>query len=180
MENVKKSEVVVFGAGCFWCAEAIFSRLKGVIAAIPGYAGGKAEYPTYEKVCGGNTGHAEVVRVEYDPEIINFDGLLTVFFAIHDPAAVDRQGNDIGPQYRSAIFYTTGAQKTAADNFIKEWSESGRFRAVTEIKPLEKFYPAEDCHRDYYAKNKNAPYCQVIINPKLDKFKKRFTSLLKP
>ena len=154
--------------------------LRGVVSVMSGYAGGDKENPTYQEVCSGNTGHAEVVKVEYDPAIISYDDLLTVFFAIHDPTTLNRQENDIGPQYRSIILYTSEKQKKEAENFIKNLDESDKNLApvVTEIKPLEKFYKAEEEHRDYYNKNSNKPYCQVVINPKLEILKERFDKLL--
>lgn len=147
--------------------------LKGVEKVLPGYAGGTAEDATYEKISSGQTGHAEVTYVEYDPAQIAFKDLLTVFFASHDPTTVNRQGNDAGPQYRSIIFYTTPEQEVEAGQLIKE------LEAVTELAPLERFYEAEDYHRDYFAKNPNQTYCQLIINPKLEKVQKRFGELLK-
>ena len=191
MNLIRDNQIAVFGGGCFWCTEAVFSAgggsayggkmLNGVISVTPGYAGGAKENPTYEEVCAGKTGHAEVIKIEYDEEKITFRDLLTVFFATHDPTTPDRQGNDIGSQYRSIILYATEKQKNEAENFIKELNESsqeGR-KIVTELKPLEKFYEAEDYHKNYYAKNKNAPYCQVVINPKLENVQEKFASLLK-
>lgn len=175
------TEKAVFGGGCFWCTEAVFTMLKGVQSVMPGYAGGKAAHPTYEQVSSGLTGHAEVIEITYDPAIVSFETLLTVFFATHDPTTLNQQGADIGTQYRSAIFYTTDAQKTEAQRFIKELnasSEQGR-RIVTEVAPLTQFYPAEEYHRDYYSRNQNQGYCQVVINPKLEKVQKRFAKLLK-
>ena len=171
---------MVFGGGCFWCAEAVFQRLKGVIAVMPGYAGGHKENPTYEEVCSGSTGHAEVVKIEYNPAIISYEDLLTVFFAIHDPTTQNRQGNDIGPQYRSIIFYTSEKQKKEANSFIEELDKSDKNLAqvVTEVKPLDKFYQAEENHRDYYNKNSGKPYCQIVINPKLKILKEKFARLL--
>ena len=174
-------EVAVFGGGCFWCTEAVFKMLRGVISVLPGYAGGKTENPTYEQVCSGTTGHAEVIRIAYDPKLLAFDTLLTVFFASHDPTTPDRQGNDRGTQYRSVIFYTTPEQKRTAEQLIQQLnasSEEGK-PIVTEVKPLIQFYEAEDYHRDYYAKNSEKGYCQVVINPKLKKVQERFATLLK-
>ena len=175
------NETIVFGGGCFWCTEAIFKELKGVASVMPGYADGTMPNPTYEQVCGGNTGHAEATRIEYDPTRISFNDLLTVFFATHDPTTLNRQGADVGTQYRSIILYTTDAQKIDAENFIKKLNDSdpGGKPIVTEIKPLEKFYDAEDYHRDYFAKNGGAPYCQLIIEPKVLKLQKQFGELLK-
>lgn len=188
-------EVAIFGGGCFWCTEAVFQELRGVLSVMPGYAGGsagssteahsksspQAAPPTYEQVCSGKTGHAEVVKVEYSPEEIEYKDLLTVFFATHDPATPNRQGNDIGTQYRSTILYTTEEQKLEAEEFIKKLNEStseGKL-IVTEVRPLDKFYEAEEYHREYYRKNASQPYCQIIINPKLEKLQKEFTELLK-
>ena len=166
-------EKVVFGGGCFWCTEAVFKALEGVVRVLPGYTGGNVPNPTYLQVAGGQTGHAEVIYIEYDPDKISYHDLLTVFFASHDPTTVNRQGNDIGTQYRSTIFYTTEEQKVGAEKFIKELD------AVTELEPFGEFYEAEDYHRNYYANNKDAPYCQIVINPKLDKVQKEFANLLK-
>jgi peptide-methionine (S)-S-oxide reductase len=170
-------EIAVFGGGCFWCTEAVFKELKGVVSVMPGYSGGAKENPTYEDVCSGMTGHAEVTKITYNPKLITYNDLLTVFFATHDPTTLNRQGNDVGTQYRSVIFYTGEAQKREAEEFIKELKDSG-LGVVTEVKPLEKFYEAEDYHRDYYARNSSAPYCQVIINPKLKKVQEKFAELL--
>lgn len=175
--------VAIFGGGCFWCTEAVFKELKGVISVMPGYAGGHKDDPTYEEVSGGATGHAEAVKVEYDPAVISYGDLLAVFFYTHDPTTPNRQGNDVGEQYRSIIFYDNDDEKNVAESVIRELAESGAYqgrRIVTELKAHEKFYEAEAYHRDYYAKNKDAnPYCQVVIDPKLEKFRKRFRELLK-
>ena len=175
-------EKAIFGGGCFWCTEAVFKMLMGVSKVKPGYAGGKAEDATYAKVSGGKTGHAEVIYIEYDPKEVSYRDLLTVFFGSHDPTTVNRQGNDIGTQYRSIIFYTTDEQKEEAERFINDINESSKEgeRVVTELEPLERFYDAENYHQDYYANNKNAPFCQIIINPKLEKVQKEFAKLLKP
>lgn len=155
--------------------------LKGVENVLPGYAGGFKPNPTYEEVCSGTTGHAEVILVEYDPKQVKYRTLLTIFFASHDPTTPNKQGADIGTQYRSVIFYTSEEQKGQAELFIKELNDSNKTGSpiVTEIKPLDKFYEAENYHQNYYAKNKNAPYCQVVINPKLEKVQKEFANLLK-
>jgi peptide-methionine (S)-S-oxide reductase len=163
----------VFGGGCFWCTEAVFKMLKGVKKVLPGYAGGTEADATYERVSTGTTKHAEVTYIEYNPKEISYKDLLTVFFASHDPTTLNRQDNDIGPQYRSIIFFTTPEQKIEADKFIKELD------AVTELLPLEAFYEAEDYHKDYFETHQNAPYCQIIINPKLEKVQKEFANLLK-
>ncbi len=174
-------ETIVFGGGCFWCTEAVFGRLKGVLSAAPGYAGGDKENPTYEEVSSGVTGHAEVIKIDYDAAVISLEDLLTVFFATHDPTTRNRQGNDIGTQYRSVIFYSTDDQKITSEKFIKKLNESDDQSqpVVTELKPLEKFYQAEDYHQKYYEKNKNQPYCEVVISPKIEKLKSRFYKLLK-
>ncbi len=174
-------QTAVFGGGCFWCTEAVFTNLKGVASVAPGYAGGTTKNPTYESVRSGMTGHAEVIRIEYDPAQISFNDLLTVFFATHDPTTVNRQGNDVGTQYRSAIFYTTEEQKRAAEEFIRQLAESdpGGKPIVTEITPLDVFYEAEDYHKQYYERNRSAGYCQVIIEPKVQKLQEKFQNLLK-
>ena len=176
-----KTEIIVFGGGCFWCTEAIFKMLKGVQSVLPGYAGGATENPTYDEVCGGNTGHAEVVQIEYDPELVNFRDLLTVFFGSHDSTTLNRQGNDVGTQYRSVVFYTTPVQEMETKKFIEEINNSSSEggKVVTEVEPLKKFYKAENYHEDYFAKNPNNSYCQIIINPKLEKVQEKFASLIK-
>lgn len=173
-------ETVVFGGGCFWCTEAVFKMLRGVHSVAPGYAGGTTTNPTYESVSTGETGHAEVIRIEYDPAEISFDDLLTVFFATHDSTTPNRQGNDIGPQYRSIILYTSEEQKVAAEKFIAELNASSEQDApvITQVVPLAAFYEAEDYHKNYYARNMNASYCQVIISPKLEKVQQKFATLL--
>lgn len=175
-----KNEVVVFGGGCFWCTEAVFKMLRGVISILPGYTGGKTKNPTYDEVCSGGTGHAEVTRVEFNPAEISFNELLTVFFATHDSTTLNRQGNDVGTQYRSAIFYTGEEQREQAAAFIGalEASHKEGGHVTTEVKPLTTFYPAEDYHRDYYAKNPDKAYCELIINPKLEKVQQQFADLL--
>jgi len=171
-------EIAVFGGGCFWCTEAIFQSLKGVSKVMPGYTGGTVPDPSYEQVCSGRTGHAEATRIEFDPREISYRDLLTVFFATHDSTTLNRQGNDIGTQYRSAIFVTTPEQQQQAEQFITELKKDG-VKATTTVQPLETFYEAEDYHRDYYRKNQEQPYCQAVINPKLAKVKQRFVALLK-
>jgi peptide-methionine (S)-S-oxide reductase len=179
-----KTQAAVFGGGCFWCTETIYKELKGVVSVMPGYAGGEKPNPTYEQVCGGDTGHAEAVRVEFDPMEISFRDLLEVFFATHDPTTLNRQGNDVGTQYRSLVLYADEGQKADAEAVIAELKSTGAFggRAiVTELKPLETFWEAESYHRDYYLKNRGVnPYCQLVIDPKLKKFRDKFHSLLKP
>ena len=167
-------EKAIFGGGCFWCTEAVFKMLKGVKNVLPGYSGGTQVDATYEKVSGGNTDHAEVTYVEYDPALIKYHDLLTVFFASHDPTTVNRQGNDVGSQYRSVIFFTTPEQQAEAGKFIKELGEG----VVTELEPFKEFFEAEDYHKDYYESHKAEPYCQIIINPKLEKVQQQFGELL--
>ncbi|HKV54616.1 MAG TPA: peptide-methionine (S)-S-oxide reductase MsrA [Candidatus Binataceae bacterium] len=176
-----KTEVAAFAGGCFWCTEAVFERLKGVIAVSPGYTGGTVANPSYEQVCTGRTGHAETTRVEFDPSQISYNELLAVFFATHDPTSLNRQGADVGTEYRSAVFYTSEAQKAAAEAYIKELDQilpDGR-KIVTEVVPLTAFYEAEDYHQKYYSNNAFAPYCQYVIEPKLLKLHKNFADMLK-
>jgi peptide-methionine (S)-S-oxide reductase len=177
----QKNETAVFGGGCFWCTEAVFDELNGVISVMPGYAGGSMKDPTYDDVCGGRTGHAEVIRIEFDPAPISYRDLLMAFFATHDPTTLNRQGNDVGTQYRSIILYADDEQKKQAEAFIKELNNSLAFGkpVVTEVKPLGEFYEAEDYHRKYYANNSYQPYCQIVITPKLHKLHKQFAALLK-
>lgn len=174
-------ETAVFGGGCFWCTEAVFERLKGVESVMPGYAGGAMEHPNYNYVSTGTTGHAEVIKVEYDPAQIKYKDLLNVFFAMHDPTTLNRQGNDVGTQYRSVIYYASEEQKTEAEKYIDELEAENVFSApiVTEVKPLEKFSEAEDYHQSYYQKNPDKPYCQLIIDPKVAKLRQKFANLLK-
>lgn len=174
-------EIAVFGGGCFWCTEAVFKKMRGVSRVSPGYAGGHTPNPTYAQVSEGTTGHVEVVRVEYDPAQVDYEDLLTVFFASHDPTEVNRQGNDIGTQYRTVIFYTSDVQKEESERFIADLNSAstGGKPIATTVEPLTNFYDAEDYHRDYYARNKDARYCQLVIEPKLEKVQKRFTALLK-
>ncbi len=180
-------EVAVFGGGCFWCTEAVFKMLRGVSSVLPGYAGGTDSTdspqagPTYEQVSGGKTGHAEVIRIEFDPSQVTFSDLLTVFFASHDPTTLNRQGNDVGTQYRSVIFYTTPEQKRITEDFIKELNALHKMGApiVTELAPLTNFYEAENYHKDYFATHPGNPYCELVINPKLQKVQEKFAELLK-
>lgn len=167
------TEVAVFGGGCFWCTEAAFRTLPGVSEVVPGYSGGACEKPSYEQVCSGATGHAEVTKITFDSEKLVFKTLLETFFKVHDPTTLNRQGHDVGSQYRSVIFYTSDEQRQEAELYIEGLNKSDRFGdpIVTEIVPLDKFWPAEDYHRDYYERNKNAPYCRAVIKPKLDKLK---------
>ena len=176
-----KIETAVFGGGCFWCTEAVFLNVKGVVAVMSGYAGGSVEKPTYEQVCSGTTGHAEAVRVEYDPTVVSYSDLLQAFFATHDPTTVNRQGGDVGTQYRSVIFTTSEAQATEARKVIAELKALGDFDGpiVTRVEPLKDFYEAEEYHRNYYQNNPTAGYCQAIISSKLAKFRVSYAHLLK-
>ena len=171
----------VFGGGCFWCTKAIFTRLKGVESVESGYAGGRTPNPSYEQVSMGNTGHVESIKIEFDPGVVKYADLLNVFFAMHDPTTLNRQGGDVGEQYRSAVFYTALEQKRQAEEFIKKLEDDGTFKdpVVTEIRPLDKFWPAESYHQRYYEENQNKPYCQVVINPKIAKLRAKFAPLLK-
>ena len=177
----ESTEIAVFGGGCFWCTEAIFEQLDGVKSVMPGYAGGTVKRPTYRQVCTGKTGHAEVVRVEYDPLRVPYRDLMTVFFATHDPTSLNRQGADVGTEYRSVIFYATDEQKRQAEALIAELngSDPRGNPIVTEVSPLETFYEAEDYHREYFRNNNALPYCQFVIAPKLAKLHKHFSDLLK-
>ena len=163
--------IAIFGAGCFWCVEAIFSQLEGVINVESGYTGGITDNPTYESVCSGATNHAEVCKITYNQDIITFEELLRLFFQMHDPTTLNRQGGDIGSQYRSAIFYTNKEKKEISENYIKNLTKNKVFKneVVTQIEKFDIFYKAEKYHQDYYKNNKNAPYCRVMIQPKLEK-----------
>lgn len=174
-------EKATFGSGCFWCTEAIFENLNGVHSVVSGYAGGHVINPTYEEVCTGTTGHAEVTQITYDASIISYDELLEVFWKTHDPTTLNRQGNDVGPHYRSVIFYHNDEQKQVAEKYKTELDKSGAWDKpiVTEISPFTKFYPAEDYHQEYYENNPNQGYCAFVIAPKLEKFKKVFKDKLK-
>ncbi len=175
------TEIAVFGGGCFWCTEAVFNELKGIKSAMPGYSGGTIKNPTYEAVSSGKTGHAEVTRIEFDPAEISFNDLLTVFFATHDPTTPNRQGNDVGTEYRSVIFYTNEKQREEAEKFISTLNTetASGSPVITEVKPLADFYPAEDYHQKYFATHGSEPYCQIIIAPKVLKVQKQFVNLLK-
>ena len=178
---MKDFETAVFGGGCFWCVEAVFKMLKGVDSVIPGYTGGDIINPTYEQVSMGNTGHVESIKIVYDSALISYSTLLTIFFASHNPTELNRQGNDVGTQYRSVIFYSDKSQKETAENMIISINKSSKFgkNIVTTVEPLKTFYIAENYHHDYYENHKNSPYCQVVINPKLAKIKESYTDLLK-
>jgi peptide-methionine (S)-S-oxide reductase len=174
------SQTAILGGGCFWCLEAVFSQLKGVIKVESGYSGGSKPDPDYEEVCSGNTGHAEVLKIEFDPDKITYELLLNIFFAVHDPTTLDRQGNDRGTQYRSIIFYTSPQQEQIIQRVIRDLESSKIYpdKFVTEVKPLTVFYKAEDYHQEYFANNPYQPYCQAIISPKVAKFRKSFTNYL--
>lgn len=174
-------ERIVLAGGCFWCTEAVFQRLEGVVSVASGYTGGAIKNPAYREVCTGRTGHAEGVEITFNPSEISFQTLLEVFFATHDPTTMDRQGNDVGSQYRSGIFYTSEDQKQQAEEFVKllESNEVFKDRIVTEITPLDVFYKAEVNHQEYYNQNSQQPYCQFIIAPKLEKIKKFYSDKLK-
>jgi peptide-methionine (S)-S-oxide reductase len=180
-----KTETAVFGGGCFWCTEAVFKMLKGVVSVAPGYAGGDSPIngskPTYEEVSSGTTNHAEVIEIKYDPSFISFRNLLSVFFGTHDPTTPNRQGNDVGTQYRSVILYTNESQKKEAADYIAELNSSHKDGKpiVTQVEPLKEFFEAENYHKDYYAKNQENQYCELVINPKLAKAQKEFAELLK-
>ncbi|MEO6290545.1 MAG: peptide-methionine (S)-S-oxide reductase MsrA [Ginsengibacter sp.] len=181
MTEIKNIETAIFGNGCFWCTEAVFQQLEGVEKVTSGYSGGHVENPTYEQVCDKQTGHAEVLKIDYDPSKISFNKLLEVFWGTHDPTTPDRQGNDVGPQYRSVIFYGNEEQKDQAENYKAELDKSGAFDkpVVTAIEPLTNYYAAENYHQDYYKNHDSQPYCYFVIKPKMDKLKKVFADLLK-
>lgn len=181
VEKDDKLAQATFGSGCFWCSEAVFQELKGVHAVQSGYTGGDVKDPTYEQVCTGTTGHAEVIQVTYDPEVISYKDLLEVFWKLHDPTTRNRQGNDVGTQYRSAIFYHDEDQRKLAEEYKKKLDESGAFRApiVTEITELGDFYPAEDYHQNYFRENPRQGYCAFVIRPKVDKVREVFHDKLK-
>lgn len=176
-----KVEKAIVAGGCFWCTEAVFERLEGVLSVRSGYTGGQIKNPAYREICTGRTGHAEAVEIQYDPEVITFRGLLEIFFATHDPTTLNRQGNDMGTQYRSAIFYLTEEQRQQAEAFIEMLDEERIFgdRIVTEVTGAGPFYEAEDYHQDYYEYHKEQPYCRVIIDPKINKLKTYYSHKLK-
>lgn len=174
-------QIATLAGGCFWCTEAVFQQVSGVLSVVSGYTGGNVPNPTYEAVCTGTTGHAEAIQLEFDPKLTSYEELLQIFFYVHDPTTLNRQGNDIGTQYRSAIFYHNQDQKKTAEAVIKDfvpkyWDDP----IVTELFPLNEFWPAEDKHQNFFRNNPNQAYCQVIINPKLRKFREKFESKLKP
>ncbi|NIK72531.1 peptide-methionine (S)-S-oxide reductase [Thermonema lapsum] len=180
-QQTKNLEIATFGGGCFWCIEAVFQRLKGVEKVVSGYAGGHKENPTYKEVCSGTTGHAEVCQIYYDPQQITYQELLEVFFTAHDPTTLNRQGADVGTQYRSIILYHNEQQKSIAAHFIQKLEESKIFNSpiVTELKPFTTFYPAEDYHQNYYNNNPTQPYCTFVVKPKVEKIKKLFSEKIK-
>ena len=170
------ADVIVLGGGCFWCTEAVFSALKGIKSTMPGYSGGTSTNPTYEEVCTGLTGHAEVVRIEFDPEVLRLKRIFDIFFMMHDPTSLNKQGADVGTQYRSVIFYTTDEQRKSAEEYIAELQRKLSRNIVTEVKPLDHFYPAEGYHKDYFLKNPEQGYCSFVIKPKVEKISKYIKS----
>jgi peptide-methionine (S)-S-oxide reductase len=174
-------ELATFGSGCFWCTEAVFQRLKGVEKVVSGYAGGHVVNPTYRQVCSGDTGHAEVIQVQYDPSQTSYEQLLEIFWKTHDPTTPNQQGNDYGPQYRSVIFYHNDEQKRLAEEYKKKLDQAKIWKdpIVTEISPFTNFYPAENYHQDYYNQNRNQPYCTFVIRPKIEKLEKVFRDQLR-
>lgn len=178
-ETSMKQEVATFGGGCFWCLEAVFEETRGVLDVVNGYAGGEVQNPTYEQVCSGTTGHAEVVQITFDPTVISYEALLKIFWLIHDPTTLNRQGNDVGTQYRSVIFYHDEQQKERAAASIKEFSSKFTKPIVTEMKPLEVFYKAEIYHQDYFKNNPNQGYCVFVVSPKVAHFKHEYKDLVK-
>jgi len=176
-----QQSIATLGGGCFWCLEAVYQQLEGVERVVSGYAGGHVDNPTYEQVCGKKSGHAEVVQVTFDPARVSYRDVLEVFFSIHDPTTTDRQGNDIGPQYRSVIFYHDDEQRQVAESIIAELAAEHAFEApiVTEVKPFERFYSAEQYHQNYFAQNSSQPYCAYVISPKIAKFRRKFAERLR-
>ena len=181
MSQSDKKEVAILGAGCFWCVEAVFEELQGVEAVESGYTGGSVEDPTYQQICTGNTGHAEVARITFNPEVLTFKEVLEVFWKTHDPTTVNRQGADVGTQYRSAVFYLSESQKEEAEHYKKRLNDSGAYAApiITEITKAGKYYPAENYHQDYFLQNPEQGYCRYVIQPKLEKFRAAFADKLK-
>jgi peptide-methionine (S)-S-oxide reductase len=181
MSSTENREVATLAAGCFWCIESVYDQLRGVEKVVSGYSGGRRPNPTYEQVCTGTTGHAEVVQVTFDPGVVSFKDILEIFFTIHDPTTLNRQGADIGSQYRSAIFYHSEEQKAIAEAAIKEFDSNGLWDRpiVTEVTPFTEFFPAEDYHQGYFEQNPNQPYCRAVIEPKVSKFRKQYFERLK-
>jgi len=180
MEN-DNLETATLAAGCFWCVEAIFDDLKGVEDVVSGYSGGHTENPTYQQVCTESTGHAEVIQIRFDPAVISFKEILQIFFTVHDPTTLNRQGNDIGTSYRSAIFYHSDEQRRVAEEVIAEFTAEGVYDnpIVTQVEPFDKFWPAENYHQEYFANNPSQPYCAAVVAPKVAKFRQKFLSRLK-
>lgn len=177
----KNLQVATLGGGCFWCVEAIYNDMRGVTSAVSGYAGGHIKNPTYEQVCAHKTGHAEVVQITFDPAVITYRDILEIFFSIHDPTTLNRQGNDVGDQYRSVILYHDAAQQNTAQDVIKALTEAHAFPnpIVTQVVAFDGFYPAEDYHQEYFKNNPNQPYCQFVVAPKVNKFRKSHADMLK-
>ena len=181
MDSSPNREVATLGAGCFWCVEAVFDELRGVETVESGYSGGQVPNPSYEQVCAGRTGHAEVIQITFDPEVVSFREVLEVFFTVHDPTTLNRQGADVGTQYRSAIFYHSPEQKATAEQVIAEMNQAGIWNdpIVTEVSEFSEFFPAGEYHRDYYRRNPNQGYCQIVIAPKVAKFRQKYLANLK-
>lgn len=175
-------ETAVLGGGCFWCLDAVYRQMRGIISAIPGYAGGATAHPTYQQVCSGQTGHAEVVLLEYDPAVLDYRQILESFFVLHDPTTLNRQGHDVGTQYRSVIFYTSEPQRDTAKDVLQHITDTNLWgaRPVTQLLPLDQFWPAEPEHHNYYAQHPNAGYCQAVIAPKLAKARQALGAILRP
>ncbi|MRX38691.1 peptide-methionine (S)-S-oxide reductase MsrA [Flavobacterium sp. LC2016-23] len=180
-KKTSKYETITLGGGCYWCVEAVYENLNGVKSVVSGFSGGKVANPTYEEVCTGTTGHAEVVQITYDKTVTDINEIFKVFFTVHDPTTLNRQGADVGTQYRSVIFYQNAEQKKAAESIIAELNKAKVYDSpiVTKVEPFSKFYKAEDYHQNYYANNKNQPYCKMVIQPKIEKFEKVFKTKLK-
>lgn len=181
LEKEQGLEKATLGGGCFWCTEAVYKEMNGVVEVVPGYSGGHIKNPSYKEVCTGRTGHAEVVQITYNPEVVSFSEILEVFFKTHDPTTLNRQGNDVGTQYRSAVFYHNPEQKQTAEKVIELFQQDAVYDdpIVTEVTAFDVFYVAEDYHHNYFERNKNQPYCQFVVAPKVDKFKKIFKEKLK-
>jgi peptide-methionine (S)-S-oxide reductase len=181
MSQANGTQTITLGGGCFWCVEAVFDELKGVTNVVSGYSGGSVPNPSYRKVCEGSTGHAEVIQVSYDPETVSTRGILEVFFTVHDPTTVNRQGADVGTQYRSAIFFHTPEQKAESEQLIKELNAAKIWKSpiVTEVTPFKAYYPAEDYHQEYFKQNASQGYCRAVIEPKMTKFRKQYHERLK-
>ena len=180
--SMSNEQTIILGGGCFWCTESIFDRVRGVTDVESGYANGHVPHPTYEQICDGDTGHAEVVKVVYDADVISLRQILEIFFATHDPTTLNRQGNDVGTQYRSAIYYNNAEQKEVIDQLLREIGQDKLFGAsvVTEVEPIDNYWPAEDYHQDYFLRNPNQGYCAFVVGPKVAKFRQTFAQLLKP